>query len=323
MFFDAHSDIWSDVTDRRLRGETDILRRYHLPRLRQGGCEGGIFAFWTYAPYKQRTLDMMACTDAETAACGDIAIVHSYEEMQAARKAGKFYIFKGVEGMAAIDGDPAGIDWYYDYGCRHGMLTWNESNALAAGAMSGVDTGLTAAGKAAVRRMQALGMLVDVSHLNVAGFYDIMDLTTGPIMASHSNARALCDVPRNLNDDQLRAIRDCGGVVGLNAYRKFVHTEDQHQTVRQLARHAAYIADRIGIEHVCCGFDFCEFLPDEQGNVPTDRQNPYGLEDCSKAPAFFQCLTDLGMTDRELQMIATDNCHRVIQRVLHHSNKKS
>ena len=316
MFFDAHSDIWSDVTNRRLRGETDILRRYHLPRLRKGGCEGSIFAFWTYTPYRQRTLDMMRCAELELAECDDVRVVHNYEELAQAKADGKFYIFKGVEGMAAIGDDPAGVDWYYNYGCRHGILTWNEENALAAGAVSGSTKGLTAAGKDVVRRMQHRGMMVDVSHLNEAGFYDIMSLTEAPIIASHSNARALCDVPRNLTDDQLRAIRDCGGVVGLNAFRKFVYAEDDRQTVEQLARHAAYIIDRIGIDHVGCGFDFCEFLEDEEGNLPTERSNPYGLMDCSEAPNFFACLQQMGMSSTELEKIAFGNFHRVLKQIL-------
>lgn len=316
LFFDAHSDIWSDVTNRRLRGENNILRKHHLPRLRQGGCEGSIFAFWSYAPYRERTLDMMRCADAEIAQCQDIRIVHTYDELMQAKADGTFYVIHGVEGMAAIGDDPAGVDWYYDYGCRHGILTWNEENALAAGAMSGCSKGLTDAGKQVVRRMQDRGMLVDVSHLNESGFYDIMDLTAAPIIASHSNARALCDVPRNLSDDQLRAIRDCRGVIGLNAFRKFVHAEDAKQTVQQLAWHAAYIVDRIGIDHLGCGFDFCEFLEDEEGNLPTEQQNPYGLTDCSEAQNFFHCLKQLGMTDVEIKKIAHGNFYRVIQQTL-------
>lgn len=316
MFFDAHSDIWADVANRRLRGERDVLRRHHLPRLRQGGCEGSIFAFWTYAPYARRTKDMMICAAAEAAECDDIRIVHTYDELLLAKAEGKFYVIQGVEGMAAIGCDPAGIDRYYDYGCRHGILTWNEENALAAGAVSGSTKGLTPAGRQAVQRMQAKGMLVDVSHLNEAGFYDIMDMTTAPIIASHSNARSLCDVPRNLTDDQLRAIRDCGGVVGLNAFRKFVHPEDKEQTVQQLARHAAYIIDRIGIDHVGCGFDFCEFLEDENQQRPTERQNPYGLADCSEAPNFFRCLQELGLQDHEMEKIAVGNFHRVLKQIL-------
>ena len=93
------------------------------------------------------------------------------------------------------------------------MLTWNEKNLLGAGAATGLTDGLTEAGKNVVKRMQQLGMLVDTSHQNEDGFWDIVDIATAPIIASHSNCRSLCDVPRNLTDEQLRAIRDLDGVV--------------------------------------------------------------------------------------------------------------
>ena len=316
MFFDAHSDIISDITNRRLRGETDIFRQYHAERLRKGGCEGSIWAMWSYAPYQERLRDMMICAKEEFQQNSEIAVVHNYEEMQEAKAQGKFYVFLGIEGMAAIDRDPAAIDQLYDYGMRHGILSWNEENAMAAGAVSGCDRGLTDLGKEAVRRMQNKGMIVDVSHLNRAGFYDIISMTTAPIIASHSNASALCDVPRNLTDEQLKAIRDVNGVVGLNACHNFVHHEDAKQTVQQLAYHAAHIIDTIGIDHVGCGFDFCEFLEDEDGTLPTGRCNPYGLDDCSDVPNFFACLKDMGMHDDEMEKIAYGNFHRVIRTIL-------
>ena len=222
MFFDAHSEIWCDVTTRRLRGETDILRKHHLPRLRKGGVEGSILVIWVDPPYDKdyvkRTQQIMTCVDAEVKECDEIQIVHTYDEMMQANKAGKIYIFKGIEGLAAIGEDLSKIDKYYDFGCRHAMLTWNEANALGAGALSGQSYGLTAAGKEAAKLIQAKGMLLDVSHLNDAGFWDIVKLAKKPIVASHSNSRVMCDVPRNLTDDQLRAIRDLDGVVGLNSF---------------------------------------------------------------------------------------------------------
>ena len=107
MFFDAHSDIWCDVTTRRLRGETDILRKHHLPRLRKGGVEGSILVIWVDPPYDKdyvkRTQQIMTCVDAEVKECDEIQIVHTYDEMMQANKAGKIYIFKGIEGLAAIE----------------------------------------------------------------------------------------------------------------------------------------------------------------------------------------------------------------------------
>ena len=217
----------------------------------------------------------------------------------------KIYAFLAVEGMAAIGGNPAGVDWYYGQGARLGMLTWNETNALAAGAGGDLQAGLTEAGRRAVRRMGELGMVVDVSHLNDGGFWDVMDLAAGPVIASHSNCRALCDVRRNLSDDQLRRIRDTGGVVGLNAFHGFVHAEPRQQTARTLALHAVHMAEVMGVEHVGCGFDFCEFMG--PGNEGAE-----GLESAAHIRNLFYWLEKLGMNRQELEMVARGNFLRVL-----------
>ena len=207
--------------------------------------------------------------------------------------------------MAAIGGVPAGVDWYYGQGARLGMLTWNETNALAAGARGDPQAGLTEAGRRAVRRRGELGMVVDVSLLNDGGFWDVMDLAAGPVIASHSNCRALCDVRRNLSDDQLRRIRDTGGVVGLNAFHGFVHAEPRQQTARALALHAVHMAEVMGVEHVGCGFDFCEFMG--PGNEGAE-----GLESAAHIRNLFYWLEKLGMNRQEREMIARGNFLRVL-----------
>ena len=160
-------------------------------------------------------------------------------------------------------------------------------------------------GRQAVRRMQELGMTVDVSHLNDRGFWDVMKLARGPVVASHSNCRKLCDVRRNLTDEQLRAIRDTGGVVGINSHHGFVHRDPGEQTVETLARHAAHMADVMGIEHVACGFDFCHYMG--PGN-----ESAGGLETAARTENFFRCLERLGMTERERSMVARENFLRVL-----------
>ena len=250
MYFDAHSDIWCDVTTRRLNGETNVFDRCHLERMRKGGVEGSIFVIWVDPPYDvdyvKRTEQIMAAAKAEIAECQSFRIVHTYDEMMQANADGKIYIFIGIEGMATMGKDLSWIDRYYDFGCRHGILTWNEANDLGAGALSGKDYGLTDVGKEAVRRMQEKGMLLDVSHLNDNGFWDLVKITQKPFVASHSNSRALCSAPRNLTDDQLRAIRDVNGVVGLNAFNLFIDDDPKNQTVQRLAEHAAHMIDVMG-----------------------------------------------------------------------------
>lgn len=313
MYLDAHSDIWRDVTARRQAGEDRVMERCHLPRLRQGGCEGAVLALWIDQPRRaaERTEEMMACLREEAAESRAFRIVRTVEEARQARAAGVFYTFLGAEGLAAIGEDVSRIDWYYDYGVRLAMLTWNEVNALAAGAVSGETGGLTDAGRRAVDRIRELGMVMDVSHLNETGFWEVLDRYGGPIVASHSNCRALCDVPRNLTDAQLRAIAASGGVVGVNVYGQFVCPDAERRTAEQLALHAAHMAEVMGVEHVGCGFDFCEFLP---GGSTAD--NLLDMRDSGQAGRFFQCLERLGMSAGEREMIARGNFLGLLERVV-------
>ena len=322
MFFDAHSDIWTDVTIRRLRGETDVLRQHHLPRLRKGNVEGSIFVIWVDPPYDAdpvaRTRDILSAVRAEIAECDDITIVHNYDEMLAAKEAGKFYVFIGIEGLSAIGTDLSKIDEYYAFGARHAMLTWNEVNPLGTGAKGDPACGLTALGLEACRRIQDKKMLLDVSHLSEKSFWDLVKVATAPICASHSNAKALCGAARNLSDDQLRAIRDLDGVVGLNSFNLFIHDDPAQQTVQNLARHAAHMVDVIGVEHVGCGFDFFEFLPQNTLGSMTAADSPVciGMEDASRIGSLFGELKKLGMSDAELELIARKNFQKLIQKTM-------
>ena len=318
MVFDGHSDLLYDVTRRRLAGETHVLERRHRDRLAKGGVEGLVLALWTsggegtfweglsgYDTYEARMEAMLACARAELAECPWLEVVRTPAEAERAKQAGKVYAFLGVEGMAAMGEDIAVLDSWAALGVRLGMLTWNEENLLAAGAKADPQKGLTRLGWRVVRRMRELGMLVDVSHLNDGGFWDVIKLARGPVVASHSNCRALCDVPRNLTDNQLRAIRDTGGVVGLNVYHAFVHADPARQTAEMLARHAAHMAEVMGVEHVACGFDFCEFFG--PGNEGAE-----GLESAAHIKNLFYWLEKLGMSERERRMIARENFLRVL-----------
>lgn len=329
--FDAHSDLLYDVTRRRLAGEEHILETHHLDRLRSGGVEGLVLAlwygdsqgltFWRDVPGADREdVRLAAMLDharAELARCSQIQLVRTVREAEAAREAGKLYAFLGIEGMAAFGTDAGALDRCYESGVRLGMLTWNEENALATGVGGDPDRGLTAAGRAAVRKIQEKGMLLDVSHLNERSFWDAADAAVGPVIASHSNCRALCDVPRNLTDEQLRAVRDLGGVVGLNAFRLFVDPDPRRQDLVHLLRHAGHMIDVMGIDHVGCGFDFCEFLEaDTMASMTEGDAVLRGLEDCARLPALLEGLRDMGLTAEEAEKIAFGNFHRLLRQVL-------
>ena len=318
MVFDGHSDLLYDVTRRRLAGEKRVLERRHLRDLEAGGVEGLVLALWVSAGRdtfwkdvpeavgdRERTDIMLLAMKAELAESPWLALVRTPAEAKTARAAGKKYAFLAVEGMAAIGADLSGIDRYADLGVRLGMLTWNEENLLATGAGGDPYSGLTELGRQAVGRMGERNILMDVSHLNDGGFRDAVKLARGPVVASHSNCRALCDVRRNLTDDQLRAVRDTGGVVGLNVHHAFVHPDPARQTAEMLARHAAHMADVMGVEHVACGFDFCQYFG--PGNEGAE-----GMESAAHIQNLFYWLEKLGMNERERNMIARENFLRVL-----------
>lgn len=321
MIFDGHSDILYDVTRRRLAGEKGVLERVHAPLLRQGGIEGLVLALWTGvaqgetfwastpwgapADAPERTWRMMSALSEELPESPSFRVVHNRAEAEAARQAGKLYTFLSVEGMDAIGGDLEGLAWYQRNGVRMGTLTWNGENLLATGAAGDPYSGLTDLGKEAVRRMEELNILVDVSHLNDGGIRDVLRLARGAVIASHSNCRALCDVRRNLTDEQLRAIRDTGGVAGINSYHGFVHADPARRTAETLARHAAHMADVMGVEHVACGFDFCHYMG--PGN-----ESAKDIETAAQAGNVFYWLEKMGMTERERALVARENLLRVL-----------
>ena len=317
MIFDGHSDLLFDVTRRRLAGEDHVLERRHLQRL-QAGRIGGLGlsvwvtaepdSFWMEHPEWdgwRRTEEMMACAAAELAECPWLVPVRRAAEARKAREDGKRFAFLVIEGMEPVGDRLERLEQYARWGIRVGMLTWNEENLLATGAGGDPDRGLTALGREALRRMQRLGILPDVSHTSDQTFWDILKQAEGPVIASHSNCRALCNVRRNLTDDQLRAIRDTGGVVGVNVYHRFVHTEPRQQTAAMLARHAAHMAEVMGPEHVACGFDFCEYFG--PGNEGCE-----GMENCGQTGNFFFELERVGFSAAERQAIAEDNLLRVL-----------
>ena len=183
-----------------------------------------------------------------------------------------------LEGADPLAPDLSDLERWYERGLRSVGIVWSRANAFAEGVPfrfpSSPDTGpgLTDAGRKLVHACNRLGILVDLSHLNEAGFWDVASLALAPLVATHSNAHALCASSRNLTDDQLDAIGKSGGVVGINFGVGFPARRRRHTTRRRrstaIVRHVEYIASRIGVEHVAFGSDFeGATMPDELGGA--------------------------------------------------------
>lgn len=315
MVFDAHSDIWSDVTVKALRGETDIFRKYHYERLQKGKIEGSILAMWIDPPYDKepaiRFKQIMEAVKKELPCCQDILrIVHDDKEMQQARAQHIFYAFLGCEGLSGIGEALEQIDMLYGFGVRHASLTWNEQNALATGIRGDADRGLTESGKRALRKIQELPMLFDVSHLNDKSFWDVMRSAAGPVVATHSNSRTLCRAPRNLTDDMIKELVRTGGIIGINAYPEFISENKDERCVDMLVKHIEYIAGLVGIDSVGFGFDFCEFLEDETAGALC------GLQDAREVPNVLWAMRRAGFTEEDIKKVSYGNWHKMIQKIM-------
>ena len=322
--FDLHTDTMMDVANKVGKGETDILTKYHVPDYKKGEVGGQIFALWvppTIEDGEEYFTDkltgaqdimmrMLARNFREFRDYKAVELVYTGTELERVADEGKkIPILLGIEGFYGFNGEPGMIDLMYDLGFRHGMMTWNNDNEFASGAeFEGEDRGLTELGRYTVRRMEQLGMLVDVSHLSFRSFWDVMDVTTGPVIASHSNAWKLCPCARNLKDDQIRAIAERGGVIGMNSWKGFIMEDMEKATEHDLARHARYIADLVGHEYVACGLDFCNYFSEDD---PTP-----GIRDASECQNFVQALRDVGFSEKEVEDIAWNNALRVIKKVL-------
>jgi membrane dipeptidase len=214
-----------------------------------------------------------------------------------------------LEGAEAVDRGLEALELWYAAGLRSLGPVWSRPNTFARGvpfispSRPDVGPGLRPAGRALVQRCAELGILVDLSHLNEAGFWDVARIEPGPLVASHSAAHALCPASRNLTDAQLDAIGSSGGLVGVVFGSSFLRTdfaEDEDTPLALIADHVRYVAERIGVEHVGLGSDF------------DGTTIPRAIADASRMPELLELIRGIGFDDRELAAIAADNWRRVL-----------
>jgi membrane dipeptidase len=195
-------------------------------------------------------------------------------------------------------------------GLRHAILVWGERNQIASGPgelyRPELGRGLTPFGRQVVRELRDRNVVIDLSHLDDESIDGVLDAVEGPVMASHSNARALCDVPRNLLDRHIREIGRRGGVIGLNSYPDFI---DGHRpTIDRLIDHAVYIADLVGIDHVAFGFDFTDYLTESGYGVREDAE----LRSVEDVPKLIARMRERGFTEADIEKVAFANALRMM-----------
>lgn len=299
--FDTHADIGMDVLTKVELNEKDILKKYHLNKLQQGDVAGVNMACFFEGKESLATAKKMI-SELKKEIMQNQDSIHL--SLDGSIDLSKLNAIMSIEGMCFIKQKPEEVlDWAYQQGVRIGSLAWNDTNALATGSKGDPARGLTRLGKRAIKHMNAIGMIVDVSHTNEKSFYDILEISTKPIMATHSNARALCNVDRNLTNQQIKAITNTGGLIGLVAARYFVHDDPNLQNAHTLALHAKHIVELSSVEHVCVGFDYMDFLGEPFGRKAMTED----LQDASMSQNIISALLEVGFTEEEVQKIAFDN----------------
>ena len=326
---DLHFDLLMDLYEKRQR--KSVLETEFLPELEVGnvGVVGvAIYIENRYLPDSglRVALDQIARLYAETQACSRFAISKSYHDIQKAREDRKIALVITMEGVEALGTDLNLLRAFYELGVRSIGLTHARSNAAGHGgifASSGSSQkGLTEFGRDLVRECEALGVIVDLAHINAAGFNEVLSMTTKPPIVSHTNVRHYYNIERNISDEQIKMIGERRGVIGVNSV--LVSPKKEERTLVRYVDHIEHIANLIGIDGVAIGFDFFEFIysqwPEsakrELSKKLTTPQFIPDLRNHSHARNLTRKLIERGFNDEQIESVLRGNWMRIFAECL-------
>ncbi|MEX2541348.1 MAG: dipeptidase [Trueperaceae bacterium] len=338
--FDGHNDVLLRLAEERGGGRSFLERgtegHLDLPRAREGGLAGGLFAVFTPSASSPERIDRpdgyetplptapdLATAQRNTLALaadlfrlerdsqGAMRVCRNVAEIRGSIADGALAVVLHIEGAEAIDDGFDGLEVFYRAGLRSLGLVWSRPNAFGTGVpfnypgTPDIGPGLTNRGKELVRACNDLGVMVDLSHLNERGFWDVAGISDKPLVASHSNAHAICPVPRNLTDAQLEAVAESSGLVGVNFAVGFLDpggSKDAGLPLEVMVRHVDHLVEKLGIEGVALGSDF------DGATMPSE------IGDVSGLPRLVEALRAHGYDDQTLRRICLDNWLDVLER---------
>lgn len=313
MFIDAHADTITRAAGASPVDLSMLLENSHwdLHRAKDGRVVCQVMAMCTCSrdtsgcPAKS-VLEMIDAAHLLASAHPDKTLIalNSSDILRAARE-GKVAMLLSIENGLALEGSVRVLRNFYRLGVRAMGLTWHYRNDIADGiAEEHGKSGLTVFGTEVVKEMQTLGMVVDVSHMNIAGFWDVLEKTKGPVIASHSNARVVCKHARNLYDDQIKALAARGGVMGINFCADFL-SDSGNTSLDDIVKHIDHIVSLAGPGCVGLGSDF--------DGIP---KPPEKVENVSKLPVIAEELLRKGYKEADVRKISGENFFRVFREVL-------
>lgn len=309
ILVDTHNDFVYQVSQRgAVFGKDNNWTHSDLPKFREGGLDVQVFSAWIPMSKIRRSYDFVLgqidiLKGFERANPEDIEFANSYEDILRIVNEGKICGMIGVEGGTVVESDLDNINRLFAMGVRYIGLTWNNSNLIGTSARDETERGiggLTDFGFDVIKRMDEVGMLIDVSHLGEASFWDVIKTTKNPIIASHSNSYTIHPHYRNLTDEQIKAIAEGGGVIQVNFHRSFLG----EASLQRVFEHIDYIKNLVGVDYIGIGSDF-------DGGIDT----PSELSDATMYPNLTKKLLSEGYTQEDVRKILGLNFLRAFKQV--------
>lgn len=327
LIVEGHRDCYEQI-HRLNEGDENPIRDRMVPRLRAGGVDIVFYAIGgdTIAHSNGRDKRLLATIENISAfrrALADpttgAAAIEDADDIPDAPD-GKVHYVLHLEGGGPLEGTIAALEAFRTLGVRSIQPTWNVRNELGDGVRErDTGSGLTKFGVEAVREMEKLGIIVDLAHISESGFWHAMEVTSRPLVVTHANARAVLDHPRNLTDDQIKAVAERGGVVGTHTLPTYV--DESQPNAERVVDHIEHMVDLVGVEHVGVGADFVKSDGPRSGREalfhnPHDVPFLDDLQEADELPNLTRALLKRGLSRTEVEAILGGNFLRILREVL-------
>lgn len=316
LMVDTHNDlIWQVYAKGADFNVNNSFTQSDIFKFREGGLDIQVFAVWIPMNKVKSSYDFtMSQIDRlqnfQSQSEGGFEFAKTYDDIIRITDAGNICGLIGIEGGTAVHNDPENVQRFFDAGVRYIGLTWNNSNLIAVSAKDAVTKGksggLTEFGKEVIKKMNETGMMIDVSHLSESAFWDVIENSVDPIIASHSNCYSLNPHYRNLTDEQIKAISESGGYIGINFYDEFLIPDGKQNgaDINDIIAHIDHIKNLVGVDCIGIGSDF-------DGGISA----PGDLYNATQYPELTKRLFEKGYTPDEIKKILGLNFLRVFKQV--------
>lgn len=333
---DMHRDLPGELLFRHRSGEREVLKSRYLERWMAAGVRVVVCSVYLEDDVLpdgalRNTLLQIAALQSEVESLrGQGILIRGRDDLEKVRRDGAIGFLLYLEGLDGMGTDTELLQLFHQMGVRGAALTWSRRNSLATGCCRANEHkethgGISETGWEAIDRMTELGWFLDISHLNDDGMGEILGLcgagtdgrvTQLPVIATHSDARAVCSHYRNLTDEQIDSLAGRGGIIGINAYSRLAGSYESGEHLEWLYRQAACLIDRAGEDHVCYGLDLCHSYEMARREIQEEGRGMDCLSDYDEMISLTAYLLERGMTEQQIRKLSGENAFRFLERVL-------